>query len=138
MVRQAIYAYTLVCPQLARCTSLILPYANTQMMNLFLRQVADDFKEYKLIVQIDQAGWHKSKDLQIPQNIALIEQPPYSPELNPVEHLWEEIREKFLDNHIFDSMEKLINQLSDALKAIANYGQKLTSMTYFEHLNVLL
>lgn len=138
IVRQAVYAYTLVCPKIAKTTSLVLPYANTEMMNIFLKQVSIDFKDNYLIVQIDQAGWHKSKDLRVPENIALIEQPPYSPELNPVECIWAEIREKFLDNILFENMNELIEKLSFALNEIANYGEKLTSLTYFNHLKVLL
>ena len=108
------------------------------MMNIFLKQVSIDFKDNNLIVQIDQAGWHKSKDLIIPDNIALIEQPPYSPELNSVECIWAEIREKFLDNILFENMDQLIDKLSLALNKIANYGDKLTSLTFFDHLNVSL
>lgn len=89
-------------------------------------------------MQVDQAGWHKSKALKIPNNIALIKQPPYSPELNPVEQIWAEIREKFLDNILFESINKLIDRLVFALKSIANYKEKLKSITNFNHLNVLL
>jgi len=75
-------------------TALLLPWANTDMMNIFLEEVSKDFIECLVIMQVDQAGWHKSKHLNIPDNIRLLPQPPHSPELNPVEHLWEELREK--------------------------------------------
>ncbi|MEM9685423.1 MAG: IS630 family transposase [Bacteroidota bacterium] len=136
--RQTVYAYTAVCPKLAKTTSLILPYANTDMFNIFLEQLGKDFKAYKLIIQVDQAGWHKSRVLKIPNNIALIEQPSRSPELNPVEHIWEEVRETFLNNKIHHSIEELIDQLAFGLNTIANYGEKLTSMTMFNHLNVAI
>src|SRR5205823_14178395 len=74
-------------------TSLILPCADTSMMNLFLEHVSRTFSQYFLVIQLDQAGWHSAKDLVIPENIRLIPQPAYSPELNPVEHIWKEIRE---------------------------------------------
>ena len=51
-------------------------------------------------MQVDVAGWHRSKSLNIPQNIHFIEQPPYSPEVNPNEQIWDEIREKYLHNRI--------------------------------------
>ncbi len=51
---------------LGKITSLILPYANTEMMNLFLQEVAQDFKDFFVIMLVDQAGWHKSKTLIIP------------------------------------------------------------------------
>ena len=138
IVRQAVYAYTFVCPEKAKTTSLILPYPNTEMMNLFLKQVSKDFKNYKIIIQVDQAAWHKSKTLKIPKNIALVEQPPYSPELNPVEQIWAEIREKFLDNKLFESMDILTEKLSEALKEIDRYGKKLVSLTSFPHLKGLI
>ena len=108
------------------------------MMNLFLKQVSKDFKNYKIIIQVDQAAWHKSKTLKIPKNIALVEQPPYSPELNPVEQIWAEIREKFLDNKLFESMDILTEKLSEALKEIDRYGEKLVSLTSFPHLKGLV
>jgi hypothetical protein len=58
--------YTALCMATGKMTSLILPYANTEMMNLFLEQVAQDFKEFFVIMLIDQAGWHMAKKLNIP------------------------------------------------------------------------
>ena len=83
---------------LGKMSALILPYANTAMMNLFLEEVSHDFKEYFIIMLVDGAGWHRSHGLRIPENIRLIQQPSHSPELNPVEHLWEELREKHFPN----------------------------------------
>ena len=74
--RQYTYAYAAVAPSIGKMTSLILPYSNTQMMNLFLKQVAQDFSEYLVIMQLDRAGWHRSNSLKIPENIHLIFQPP--------------------------------------------------------------
>ena len=80
VVRTFIYVYAAVCMALGKMTSLILPYANTDMMNLFLEEVSNDFKEYFVIMLVDGAGWHTSHDLKIPENIRLIRQPAYSPE----------------------------------------------------------
>jgi len=52
-------------------TALLLPWANTDMMNIFLEEVSKDFIECLVIMQVDQAGWHKSKHLKIPENIRL-------------------------------------------------------------------
>jgi hypothetical protein len=67
IVRTFLYVYAAVCAALGKMTSLILPYANTEMMNLFLQEVAEDFKDYFVIMLIDRAGWHMSQRLQIPQ-----------------------------------------------------------------------
>ena len=101
MSREYVYAYAAVAPELGLMTALVLPYANTEMMNLFLEQVSFEFKDYFLIMQVDGAAWHCSKSLLIPENIRLISQPAHSPELNPVEHLWEDkARKSFLQQSI--------------------------------------
>jgi len=102
-IRQAVYAFAAIAPQLGTLVALVLPSADTDMMNLFLQQVAQEVADSFILMQVDQAGWHRSRELQIPENIRLIFQPPYSPELNPVEHLWDELREKFFLNRVFSS-----------------------------------
>jgi hypothetical protein len=67
-----------------KMTSLILPSADMEMMNLFLEHVSKTEASYFVVMQVDQAGWHQSKDLQIPAHMRLLAQPAYSPELNPV------------------------------------------------------
>ncbi len=80
IVREYTYVYAAVAPAEGKMTSLILPRADTAMMNLFLEHVAKTFEDYFLVMQVDQAGWHQAKALQVPENIRLIPQPPYSPE----------------------------------------------------------
>ncbi len=133
VVRESSYVYAAVAPEQGLMTSLILPSANTAMMNLFLAQVAEDFADYFIVMQVDQAGWHRAKDLQIPENIRLIFQPAYSPEVNPVEHLWEELREKYLHNRIFSSLEELLEVLCQALTELTEDKQRLRSMMFFPH-----
>ena len=90
------YAYAAVAPTQGQMVSLVLPEASTAMMNLFLEQVGQTFSKYFIIMQVDQAGWHSAKDLVVPENIRLIPQPAYSPELNPVEHIWDAPARKIL------------------------------------------
>ena len=78
-VRQYVYAYAAVAPALGKMTCLILPHANTKMMNLFLQQVSVELASYFIVIQVDKASWHRSKYLKIPENIRLIHQPSYSP-----------------------------------------------------------
>jgi SnoaL-like polyketide cyclase len=68
IVREYIYAYTAVAPTLGQMVSLILPEASTALMNLLLEEVSRAFSKYFIIMQVDQAGWHNSKDLVIPEN----------------------------------------------------------------------
>ena len=133
IVREYVYAYAVVAPKDGKMTSLILPSADTAMMNRFLQHVSRTFSKYFLVIQVDQAGWHSSKDLIIPENIRFIAQPAYSPELNPVEHIWEEIREKAFANRIFESLDAVIDTLCEQLLRLENNSTLLHSMTYFPH-----
>ena len=114
-------------------TSLILPGANTAMMNLFLEHVSQTFADFFLVMQVDQAGWHRAKDLVVPDNIRLIFQPAHSPELNPVEHVWEELREKHLPNLALASREDVMDKLCAGLNQLEADSERLRSMTYFPH-----
>ena len=116
-----------------KMTSLILPSADTQLMNLFLEHVSSTFANYFVVMQVDQAGWHQSKELTIPANMRLIAQPAYRPELNPVEHVWEEVREKHLANLALASLDEVIDKVCDGLNQLEADPQRLRSMTYFPH-----
>lgn len=136
IVREYFYVYAAVAPAIGKMTSLVLPYADTEMMNLFLRQVSEDFSDYFIIMQVDQAGWHRSKDLILPENIRFILQPAHSPELNPVEHIWEELKEKFLPNKAFSLLEEVVDVVCEGLNQLSSDFKKLSSMTWFPHLRV--
>jgi transposase len=135
-VREYVYAYAAVAPEKGEMTFLLLPYSNTAMMNIFLKQVSHDFSSYFVVMQVDQAGWHRSKNLVIPENIRLIYQPAYSPELNPVEHIWEELRESYFSNRWYPSLDQVMQRLCDGLLQIEADAQHLRSMTYFPHLRM--
>jgi transposase len=138
VVREYVYAYAAVAPALGQMVSLILPEASTEMMNLFLEQVSQTFSKHFIVMQVDGAGWHRANDLIIPENIRLIPQPAYSPELNPVEHIWDELREKYFHNRIFSSLELLIDVLCQGLTALADDADRLRSLTGFPHLQVAI
>jgi len=116
-----------------KMTSLILPTVNTAMMQLFLEHVSHTFADYFIVMQVDNASWHGAKALVVPDNIRLIPQPAYSPELNPVEHIWEEIREKQLPNLALPALEGVIEKVCDGLRQLEAAPERLRSMTYFPH-----
>jgi hypothetical protein len=136
LVRESMYIFAAVAPSLGRLSALVLPTANTAMMNLFLSHVSQSFADFFIVMQVDQAGWHRSKELIVPANIRLVQQPPYSPEVNPVEHVWEELREKYLHNRIFPSLDPLIEVLCQGLNELADDKERVFSMMGFPHLNV--
>ena len=66
------YVYSAVAPTLGEMTSLILPSADTAMMNLFLEHVSQTFSKYFIVMQVDGAGWHHSDELVVPSNSLMI------------------------------------------------------------------
>jgi transposase len=136
IVRQAIYAFAAVSPQTGSMVSLILPTANTDMMALFLKQVSQEFASSFIIMQVDRASWHCSQHLQVPENMRLIFQPPYSPEVNPVEHVWKELREKYFANRMFPSLDELQEHLCNSLNEFSSHPDDIRSLTYFPHIRV--
>lgn len=133
IVREYTYVFSAVAPALGTLTSLILPRANTQMMHVFLQHVAQEYAAYFIVMQVDRAGWHQSKDLLIPDNIRLLSQPAHSPELNPVEHIWEELREKQFHNRAFPSLDAVEETLIVGLNRLDQEPEHVQSMTYFPH-----
>ena len=131
IVREYTHVFSAVSPNDGQSFSLILPYADTDGMNIFLQEFAEAFQEYRIILIMDKAPWHRSKDLSKVGNIRYIYQPPYSPELNPVEHLWEHIRENYFKNACWLSMETLEEALSAVLKKIADRSEMIQSLVGF-------
>ncbi len=88
---------------------------------------------------LDGAGWHAGAALTPPRNMQLLSLPPYAPELNPVEHLWEELREKLFHNKAFDSLEALEDQLETGLRALENNMPRVKSIVTWDWIvNALL
>jgi transposase len=114
------HEYTYVFGAVDVCTgefdSLVLPHVNTGCMQLFLNEVALRHPDEKIVMVIDGAGWHRSDKLKAPDNIYLLTLPPYAPELNPIEHVWDELREKFFHNRVFKSLGALEDHLVAALR----------------------
>ena len=120
IVREYTFAYVAVSPHDGVMDSLILPEVSEQAMSIFLREVSERHPEEFILMVMDGAGWHKAKALSVPENMAPIFLPPYSPQLNPVEHIWESIRENGFRNEVFNSIEAVENQLMESLAAFEN------------------
>lgn len=138
MVREYIYAYSAIAPSTGDCYSMIAPFCNTEAMNCFLSQLTMQYKKYRIVLLLDKAGWHVSSKIELPENILLMHLPAYSPELNPVELLWREIRKKYFHNKIFNSLDEVEDCLSAALSAYhrsANNVKRLSQgYNYFSNI----
>lgn len=83
---------------------------------------------------MDQAGWHMSKKLDYPENIRISKIPPYSPELNPAEHIWDDLREKNFLNRAFRSLDEVEETLCRGLNAMSDQPSRLRSLTNFPYM----
>ena len=128
LVREYLYAYSAVSPWDARLDSLVLPDASTACMNIFLEQIAGRYPAEFIVMVLDGAGWHRSHTLEVPRNMALLALPPYAPELNPVELVWGELREKSFHNRAFESLDAVEDQLCEALRTLENDRQRIESL----------
>jgi hypothetical protein len=109
------YAYAAVSPGDGVLDTLILPSVNGDCMQIFVDEIGVRHGEENVLMVVDGAGWHRNQELRLPRNLQLLFLPPYAPELNPVEHLWDDLREKSFHNRVFDSLESLEAHLEQAL-----------------------
>lgn len=129
MTQQYTYAYGAVSPVDGRFDSLILPQVNSACMQLFLDEVAARYPDENVVMVIDGAGWHRSQELKLAGNVRTLLLPAYSPELNPQEHVWDELREKFFHNRAFDSLDTLEAHLEEGLRNLESSPERLRSIT---------
>jgi len=132
VVREYTHAFAAISPHDGTLDSLILPEVNATTMSLFLEEVSARHSDEFIMLFMDQAGWHRAKDLHIPENVRLYWLPAYSPQCNPVEHLWEEIREKWFDNKVFDSLDAVEDTLVIALATLERDKKRVSALTSFE------
>src|ERR1700726_945181 len=104
------YIFGAICPAQGSAAGLILPRCNTAAMALHLAEISRTVTPgAHAVLLLDQAGWHLSDKLDIPNNITLMPLPPKSPELNPVENIWQFIRDNWLSNRVFRSYDDIID-----------------------------
>jgi transposase len=137
-VREYTYAFAAVSPLDGTLDSLILPEVNTHTMSLFLSEVSSRHPGDFILMFMDRAGWHRSGDLAVPDNIKLEWLPPYSPQCNPVEHIWDEIREKWFANRVFKSLDAVETVLCNALRSLENNTSIVAGLTGFDWIVSLL
>jgi hypothetical protein len=127
--REFVYVHGAVSPLPGEMDWQLCRDMNTTRMGEFLAQVSQAHPEELIVMVLDGASSHKAKDLVVPENIRLLPLPPYAPELNPQEHIWEEVREKEFPNRVFDRMAAVIGQLEQGLPRLAADHARLRSLT---------
>ena len=118
-IREYRYAYGTVEPLTGSSFFYIMPYCNTDCMNIYLDLLSKNYERDKILLVCDGAAWHRSKGLIIPKNITLIPIPPYTPEMNPIEQIWKELRLKGFKNEAFHTLDDVIDRLSDTIQSLS-------------------
>ena len=114
------YIFGAICPARGTGAALVLPMVNIEAMNLHLAEISRTVQPGAFaVVQLDGAGWHKpGSQLRVPDNIALLPQPPYSPELNPTENVWQFLRQNYLSNRVFENYDAILDACCSAWNAL--------------------
>lgn len=110
------YIFGAVCPARGVGAALVLPTANADMMTRHLAELSATVQPgHHAVVILDGAGWHKTGGrLTVPENISLLLLPPYAPELNPVENVWQYLRQNFLAHRVFEGYGQIVDACCDA------------------------
>ena len=126
---ESAYLFGAICPARGVGAGLALPFADTEAMQLHLAEISVAVaKGAHAVLLLDRAGWHTTGNLTLPENITLIFLPSRSPELNPVENIWQFLRANFLSNRVFETYEAIIDACCQAWKSLIAQPQTITSI----------
>jgi len=124
------YLFGAVCPERKTGAAIVMPYANTEAMNLHLQEISKAVSPgAHAALVLDGAGWHGSEELVVPENIATIALPPYSPELNRVENVWEYLRKNKPANRLYETYEDIVDACCDAWNALMAAPDTVATLT---------
>lgn len=123
------YLFGAICPARGTGAALALPFADTHAMQLHLDEISRHVaRGAHAVLLLDRAGWHTTEKLKLPKNLTLIFLPSRSPELNPVENIWQYLRANWLSNRVFDNYDAIIDAACDAWSQLMHRPHKITSI----------
>ena len=135
LIREYIYLYGAVSSKGdGTCVYLIMPRSDMACFQAFLNALSRKFARQDILSILDGAPNHRCRDLVLPSNISLLFLPPYSPELNPKENLWEEIRQKIFKNYALKSIDAVRPKLKQAILYIERNPKIVKSITSFPYI----
>lgn len=124
------YLFGAVCPDRGIGAALVLPHVNTEAMNLHLAEISQHVApNAHAVIVLDGAGWHQpGQRPQIPPNISLLYLPPYSPQLNPAENVWQFLRQNYLAHRVLDTYDDIVQACCRAWNALASAPDRIRSI----------
>ena len=123
------YPFGAICPARGAGAAVVMPMANTEAMQHRIDEIARIVRPgAHAILLLDGAAWHTAKALEWPRNIGPLLLPPYAPELNPVENVWQYLRQTRLSNRVFESYGDIVDAACDAWNRLIAMPEKITSI----------
>ena len=123
------YLFGAICPKQGKAAGLVLPRCNTAAMDLHLAEISRTVaRDGHAVLIMDQAGWHTTAKLTVPDNISIVMLPSRSPELNPVENIWQFMRDNWLSNRVFKSYNDIVDHCCDAWNKLVDQPWTIMSI----------
>jgi len=123
------YLFGAVCPEKKKGAGIIMPKADTQAMQHHLEVISGSVEDgHHAVIVIDGAAWHTTSKLKVPSNITLMALPPYSPELNPVEQIWQQLRKSHFSNRCFEDYEEILDICTQAWNTFVDTPDLIQSL----------
>jgi transposase len=124
-----LYVFGAACPQTGQTVGLLAPYLNTDTVNAFFREFEKETDPDVHVVMIwDRAGFHTSHKVRVPENVTLVGLPPYSPQLNPIEKLWQYLRQHYWSNRVYEGYDHLRQAANHAWKNVCLNPAKIKTV----------
>ena len=124
-----LYVFGAACPQTGQTVGLLAPYLNTDTVNAFFGEFEKETDPNVHVVMIwDRAGFHTSHKVAVPKNVTLIELPAYSPQLNPIEKLWQYLRQHYWSNRVYQGYDHLRQAANQAWKKVCLNPAKIKTV----------
>jgi transposase len=138
LVREFRYEYAAVSPWDGDLDFMTAEKMNTENMSRFLDQVSNAHRDQFIVMVVDGASSHRSKELEIPKNMSFIRLPPYSPELNPAEQIWNILRRDYFANRVFDALDAATTQAEFGLAEMAANKSATRQLTNWPWISAIL
>ncbi len=124
-----VYIFGAICPAKGKGAGLVMPYCDTHAMQAHLREISQAVEPgAHAVLILDPAGWHMSARLVVPDNITLLPLPPRSPELNPVENVWQFMRDNWLSNRVFQTHDDILDHCCEAWNKLVDQPWRIMSI----------
>ena len=138
LVREFRYEYAAVSPWDGCLDFMTAEKMNTDNMSRFILQVSEAHRDEFIVMVVDGASSHRSKELNVPENVSLIRLPPYSPELNPAGQIWNVLRRDYFANRVFDSLNAATEQAELGLAEMATNKLAIRQLTNWPWISAIL